>query len=38
MNEDYIQFDTEKFATVVHFVCSKCAPEKLGNVKRTKSH
>lgn len=26
-------FDREKFKDVVHFICSNCAPEDLGNVK-----
>lgn len=33
MNEDYVQFDENKFRVVVHFICSKCDPDKLGNVK-----
>ncbi len=33
MNEDYVKFDENKFRVVVHFVCSKCDPDKLGNVK-----
>jgi uncharacterized phage-associated protein len=28
-----IRFDREKLKSVVHFICSQCAPEQLGNVK-----
>ena len=33
MDESYITFDEDKFSKVVHSVCSKCEPDRLGNVK-----
>lgn len=33
MEEDYIKFDEAKFLDVVHFVCAKAEPDRLGNVK-----
>jgi uncharacterized phage-associated protein len=33
MDEDYITFDRAKFKAVVHFVCDRCEPSQLGNVK-----
>lgn len=33
MVEDYITFDRAKFKAVVHFVCDRCDPSQLGNVK-----
>ena len=33
MNEDYIRFDPDKLRDVVHFICARCQPDELGNVK-----
>ena len=33
MQEDYIRFDRTKLKAVVHFICDRCDPTELGNVK-----
>ena len=33
MTEDYIRFDPAKLRSVVHFICARCQPDELGNMK-----